>query len=349
MRLEKEYVKQKIRQLLLELLRIYTPSGNEDAARNLFENISREFNLELKILNSNSYLLGKGEVLLASHIDTVTGFIDPKEEGEIVYGRGAVDAKGPLTSMIIAGWILNERGIKTTVAALADEERQSKGAKELLSNKYDFKYIIVGEPSNNQIVVEYRGLIQLKLECKGESYHSSSARYNLLIDLMKKLLEISRTYTTYENPTIQPTILKCGDLLNVTPSNAEVYLDIRYPYNFNSDNLIEDINNKFNNCTIKILEKINPVKVSVNSPIVRAMVRSLIKIGERPKIVRKNGTSDMNILHNITENIIAFGPGDSSLEHTNYEKISLEELYKATIIYINTIEELCLQGKLNNC
>ncbi|MEM3271480.1 MAG: M20/M25/M40 family metallo-hydrolase, partial [Metallosphaera sp.] len=92
--------------------------------------------------------LGRGEILLASHIDTVQGFIEPSVSGETISGRGAVDAKGPLTSMILAGWILNDLGCGVEIAALSDEENMSKGAKELLSSSRRFSHIVIGEPTN---------------------------------------------------------------------------------------------------------------------------------------------------------------------------------------------------------
>src|SRR2546430_14526621 len=45
---------------------------------------------------------GPREVLLLGHIDTVPGFIPVRREGNRLYGRGAVDAKGPLAAAITA-------------------------------------------------------------------------------------------------------------------------------------------------------------------------------------------------------------------------------------------------------
>jgi len=349
MHLEKEYVRRKLKQLLLELAAIYTPSGNERAAETFFEKVSSELGLELKILDSNSYILGNStEILLASHVDTITGYIPVREEGDKIFGRGVVDAKGPLISMILAAHALSESGINVSVAALADEERESRGAKELLK-KYNYKYIIVGEPTNNQIVVEYRGLVQLELICRGNSYHSSSARENLLLEVMKKIINVSRYYNGYENPTIQPTILNSGDSINVTPSLVRVCFDIRYPYDYDVHSLIEDIKRLFSECEVKILQEIKPVKVSMTSPILRAVMRGTLRSGEKVKLVKKLGTSDMNILFEMTRDIVTIGPGDSSLEHTFNEVVSLDELYKGFLIYKLSIEELCKLEKLKDC
>ena len=45
-------------------------------------------------------------VVLLGHIDTVPGAIpvrlEPSEQGELLYGRGSVDAKGPLATFVLA-------------------------------------------------------------------------------------------------------------------------------------------------------------------------------------------------------------------------------------------------------
>ncbi|QIW23023.1 N-acetyl-lysine deacetylase [Sulfolobus sp. S-194] len=346
MQLEKELLRQKIKGLLVEILSIYTPSGEEERAKDFFEKVSKEFNLPLEISKHNSYFLGKGDILLASHIDTVPGFIQPKVEGGFIYGRGAVDAKGPLIAMLLATYILNERGYKVQFAALADEEGKSKGARELVNSGIRYNYIIVGEPSNTfDVIVEYRGVLHLDILCKGNSQHSSSSKENLIIDLSKKILEIYREPINYDDFSIVPTIIKSGDYINMTPSEGYLHLDIRYSTKNSKDEILGLIRNEFKTCDIKIVEDIEPVKVDVNSNIVKAVMRGIIKQGYKPKLARKAGTSDMNILKNISKEIVTYGPGNSMLEHTNNEKISIDEIFIALTTYINAIEELCLKKK----
>jgi LysW-gamma-L-lysine carboxypeptidase len=343
MQQEKEFLKQKAKQLLLNILSIYTPSGKENNAESFFYNVSREFNLNLKITKSNSYFFDNGgKILLAPHVDTVPGFIAPYVENDTVFGRGAVDDKGPLIAMLLATWIALERGKKVSFIALSDEENKSAGARELLNEGIKFEHIIVGEPTNTKnIVTEYRGLIHLDIICKSKSEHSSSATQNIILDISKKIQEISLLPSTYDKPSIVPTIIRSGEYMNVTPSEAYLHLDVRYPYNTDKSTILSPIYEKFKDCEIKIIESVDPVKVSVNTPAVKAIMKGIIKQGLKPSIVRKAGTSDMNILKNITQSIVTYGPGDSKLEHTELEKITLDEIYIAIQTYLNAIEELC--------
>ena len=41
-------------------------------------------------------------IALVGHIDTVPGVIEVRRDGDLLHGRGAVDAKGPLAAAIAA-------------------------------------------------------------------------------------------------------------------------------------------------------------------------------------------------------------------------------------------------------
>ncbi|AWR97374.1 N-acetyl-lysine deacetylase [Acidianus sulfidivorans JP7] len=344
MQLEKEYLLQKAKNYLLELTSIYTPSGEESKALPFFEKISKELNLELKVTKSNSFLLGdrSARILLASHVDTVSPFVSPREENDTIYGRGVVDAKGPLISMLLSVWLAEEKGYKVLFAALSDEENKSAGARELLNSGMKFDNIIIGEPtSTKNIVVEYRGVLHLDIKCSYESQHSSSAQFNPIIDISKKINEISVLPTSYDKPSIVPTIIKAGHAVNVTPSEVYLHYDIRYPYNYDVNTIISLFNEKFSGCQIAVTEKVPPVKVSANDPTVKSLYKGLLLQGIKPSLVKKAGTSDMNILKDIAKSIATYGPGDSKLEHTLGEKITLEEIFIGINTYTKAIEEIC--------
>lgn len=345
MHLEKEYILQKAKNYLLKLASIYTPSGEEKNAEKFFEEVSKELNLDLKVTRTYSYILGnlaKADILLASHVDTIPQFIPPKEENSTIYGRGVVDAKGPLISMLIATWIANENGCNVGFAGLADEENKSAGARELITYGKRFRHIIVGEPtSTTNIVIEYRGVIHLDVKCKYNSQHSSSATYNPILDISKRIIDVTVLPSSYDKPSIMPTMIKGGEYVNVTPSEVYLHFDIRYPFGYDITTVLSAIQEKFKDCEIKITESISPVKVSPNDKVVRALSRALLRQQIKPTLVRKTGTSDMNILKDIAENIATYGPGDSKLEHTMYEKITLEEIFIAVNTYTKAIEELC--------
>src|SRR5690349_13194566 len=92
--------------LLRGALEIDSPSGGE---RPLAEYLCAEMarrGLRAHIDDAGNAVGEIGEdgplVVLLGHMDTAPGRVLVRREGDLLYGRGAVDAKGPLTAFICA-------------------------------------------------------------------------------------------------------------------------------------------------------------------------------------------------------------------------------------------------------
>ena len=71
---------------------------------------------------------GPVQVVLLGHIDTVPGQIPVRLEGGRLFGRGAVDAKGPFVAMIFAAAGLSEEARKRlTVHLVGATEEEARG------------------------------------------------------------------------------------------------------------------------------------------------------------------------------------------------------------------------------
>ncbi len=73
------------------------------------------------------------------------------------------------------------------------------------------------------------------------------------------------------------------------------------------------------------------------TPLARAFNHALRRAGAVPRFKLKTGTSDMNVVGPIWNcPILAYGPGDSTLDHTPDEHINLVE-YKQAIMVLQTV------------
>jgi LysW-gamma-L-lysine carboxypeptidase len=64
--------------------------------------------------------------------------------------------------------------------------------------------------------------------------------------------------------------------------------------------------------------------------LVKAFLKAIREHGGEPKFKVKTGTSDMNVLApHWGCPVVAYGPGDSALDHTPHEHISLQEYRRA--------------------
>ena len=76
-------------------------------------------------------------------------------------------------------------------------------------------------------------------------------------------------------------------------------------------------------------------------PLARAFNAALWATGVQPTFKYKTGTSDMNVVApNWGSNIVAYGPGDSSLDHTPNEHIRIAEYNHAIDVLTKVLKTL---------
>ena len=345
--------------LLLRLLEKYSPTGEEDEAAEELASWAGTVGLNSWIDNVGSVFLAPREadsitVLLAGHIDTVPGWIEPGIDNGKIWGRGAVDAKGPLASMA-TGLLLASKmdpSCPVGVVGLVGEEGDSRGAWRLVRERLVPPYVVIGEPSGgDKVVVGYRGGFHVEVECRGRGGHSSSPHLaDSALDKAVSLVEAIKSVfdpTDSNGPSVAVTGLEAWEGWNVIPRRAHVRLDVRVPPGADDSSIALELARVVSEhgCSGVFHPGLKPIRVSVNSPVPRALSRSLLQLGLKPRPVVKRGTSDMNILGPHAESIAAYGPGDSSMAHTEMEVVSVEELGLAAEVYKRSILELCHRAR----
>ncbi|MGH2508800.1 MAG: [LysW]-lysine hydrolase, partial [Ktedonobacteraceae bacterium] len=83
------------------------------------------------------------------------------------------------------------------------------------------------------------------------------------------------------------------------------------------------------------------VRGSRTSDLARTVVATLLEDRIQPIFKLKTGTSDMNVVGPVWgENIVAYGPGDSRLDHTPQEHIVIEEYLHAIDVLERVLHQL---------
>lgn len=267
-----------------------------------------------------------------SHIDTVKPFLRPKAVDNVVFGRGAVDAKGPLLAMIDALYEIKSPCIK--VYGLVGEELDSRGARHLVNKNIRLSNVVIGEPSNNSICIGYRGRLLMQFTCEGHSRHSAShSTGNPIYSITSVMVTIEKIIDSIGEDKVvaNPTRVLSGASTNVVPSRAKVFYDFRFSSFEALDALLEKIKVQIPpECRYKQLSLIPPVEVKPTDILIKALARSITREGLKVNYIRKAGTSDMNVLLPVADHIVSFGPGDPRLSHTSKEKIGIEEIIMAS-------------------
>ena len=76
----------------------------------------------------------------------------------------------------------------------------------------------------------------------------------------------------------------------------------------------------------------------------RAFLAGIRSVGGQPGFVLKTGTADLNIVAPVWGcPAAAYGPGDSALDHTPNEHISLDEFKRSISVLQFVLKQLCLR------
>ena len=345
------------RKLLYDMVSIPSPSRDEERAAerlvDFFEANGREAWIDEV---GNVRAPANDAVLLTSHVDTVPGDI-PVEvrpappEGElpepsdvrvgepgdpVLWGRGAVDATGPLVSMAVAA-------VKTGVsfAGVVREEVDSGGARALIDDRDAPDAVINGEPSGWQgITLGYRGLLEGTYVNTSESGHSSRPEPNAIQHAIDWWHGVEETFTpadpdtpVFERVTTKPVSVDGGLTDDGLAVETTMDVQLRVPPARTVDEIHELAEGELTTGTVQWQEPIPPVMESPRTDLARAFRVAIREVGGDVSLLRKTGTSDMNLYAAEWDcPMVTYGPGDSSLDHAPNERLPLSDLDRATTV-----------------
>jgi acetylornithine deacetylase len=157
--------------------------------------------------NLVAFRRGTGEgrsLILQSHIDTVpaTDWEDafmPREEGDVIFGRGSCDAKGHIAAIWLAMAALEEMGVglqgEVQAQIVVEEEFGGNGALAMIRQGYKADAVLVGESTEMQIHPANRGAIWFRIEIEGLPRHMGRKHEGIsAIDLSYKVIQALYEY-----------------------------------------------------------------------------------------------------------------------------------------------------------
>ena len=347
-------------QLLQSMLEYYSPSGSEAELASFLKHQMNAEGIDSTIDSAGNVIgvLGKEgpRILLCGHMDTVPGQIPVRVDGDLLYGRGAVDAKASLAAMIHGALRAKEKGqaqAQITVVGVVEEETSSKGVRALMTRKQGYDLAIFGEPSGaSGIVVGYKGSLKLHLTFRTRGGHSASPwlsassfeeACNFWAKFESKLLN-NRAQSKFEVVTGCVTNITAGGPGNSVPASAIMEIDVRLPPTLKSESLADRVKNFVEQYSagrrdvtveLRIDDQTDAFLGGTNSTALSAFRWAIRKVqGSQMVLLKKTGTSDVNLFAQ-TQSVpmFAYGPGDSRLDHTPTEHVSISEYLTSIEVY----------------
>ena len=349
------------------MVETYSPTGGEEPLASLLaeEMKGLGFKVERDTVGNviGSFEGGRPKVLLCGHMDTVPPELPVKLENGFLYGRGSVDAKAPLASMICAAAQLIEEGYEggLVVAGVVDEEGRNIGIDHIIKRGLDVDYAVFGEPTDvDTVTVGYKGGLLVKVTCETETGHSSASW--LFENAVEKAFEVwelikglrmSQEDMESRFHSISACLMRIGGGRrgSVVPDRCEMQIGFRIPPAISVDQLqtavvgVIDGYSKDNpsvRVAVEVVDSTEPYVAEKRSPLVRAFARAIWKRrGVRAKLVHKTGTGDMNNYGLASDTpVVTYGPGDAHLDHTPHEKVSVEDYRESIEVLKETVRIL---------
>ncbi len=348
---------------LIGLVSQYSPSGQERGAVEWLAARMQSLGYDDAFVDEAGNavgVMGKGpkQVVLLGHIDTVPGRINVEQIGNLLYGRGSADAKGPLACFADAvAQVGVKEGWQFVVIGAVEEERDSEGAR-FVAEQFKPDFAIIGEPNQwDRIALGYKGSAWANVTVKRGQVHSASGEETAAEAAVDVWLKI-KTYVDLFNADKPKAFDKLLLTLRGMESDsndfeqwARLKVGVRLPVKVSPEDWVQILNK-----TLKVSETfrvlVAPTGFAVpawgcekNTQLVRAFLSGIRSQGGEPRFVYKTGTADLNIVAPVWKcPAVVYGPGDSALDHTPNEHIDLEDYRKAVDVLSSTLQKIAVQG-----
>lgn len=309
---------------------------------------------------------GSGGLAFCSHSDTVPGqeeqwpAFDPEEKGELLYGRGSCDMKGPLAATVMAALAIDPSQLKKPIyiVVTSDEETGLTGAKFLseqseILNRDRPEHGIIAEPTSMIPVYAHKGFAMIDVTAHGRAAHTStglgeSATLKIAPFMadMAKFNEEMQNDPMYQNDSfIPPTngfnmiINDYGTPFNVSASKTTVGLCFRVMPDGGTEEILAHIQERADayglDTEVDIVE-------SLYCPPSAEIVTSALELTGLPEAETVPYGTDGTYLKNVIGNLVILGPGDIKVAHTIEEHVPIAELHQAVEVYTGLIQKLCM-------
>ncbi len=324
--------------------------------------------------------IGRGKTIVAmdAHIDTVApGSLDQwkwdpyrgRLSRGIVYGRGAVDQKAGMASMVYAGKLIKELGLEDdftlwVVGSVQEEDADGLCWQYLVrEEKLRPDCVVITEPTNLNLYIGQRGRMEIKVEVTGKSAHASAPhRGKNAVYLMSRVAaEIEKLNSRLKTDpflgkgTVAVTDINCRTpALCAIPDHCSIYIDRRLTIGETKNGAVAEVRAAAGKARVKARVRVHTYdlpgwrglryatecyypawRLPRSHPLLKAARKTYREtFGAAPKVGKwtfsTNGVATMGLFNIPT---IGFGPGNEIYAHTVNDQVPVEHLVKAAAWY----------------
>ena len=294
-------------------------------------------------------------VALLGHMDTVPGEIPVRvDDSGVLHGRGSVDAKGPLCAFMAAVAELPPQALAAArfvvIGATEEEAPSSRGAHHIRDTlRPDF--VLIGEPSGWEgLTLGYKGRLVARLGALKGNFHTAGEGTSAADDLTEGWFRVRAWAAAFNEgqpgvfDRVQATVQDLRAGTDGLQQVAEATLGFRLPPTLSPQDAQAAVRAclaDLESVSVEFLGQETAVRHPKDNLLTRAMRVGIRAHGGTPVFKVKTGTSDMNVVAPAWPvPTLAYGPGDSALDHTPEERLDLAEYDRAVAVLRDALTQL---------
>lgn len=293
-------------------------------------------------------------LLLGGHTDTVpaNNNLEPRLEGETLWGLGAADMKGGLAVMLSLAEAIPSPAFDMTYLFYAREEvaAEHSGLKDIVDaapELLDADLALLGEPTSGTVEAGCQGTMRFVLELKGERAHTARPWMGVnAIHRLDKALNVLNEYKERKpviegceyHEALQAVRIEGGVAGNVVPDSVALTFNHRVAPDRDLEEAEDFIRSLFSSIitpedSLTLVDSAPPAKPGLSNPMLASM------IGKHDLQARaKLGWTDVAFFDQRGIPAANFGPGDATLAHTQEERITKPAVDSCYLVLKNLIE-----------
>lgn len=308
--------------------------------------------------NKNNILIGvntplkdiSNAVVLSAHIDTVlpnNNTVATITEDKVC-GLGACDMKSYVANIIYNIEYLKSYARPVIIALTADEETELKGIEDIIaymqSVNISIDFVLLGEPTDLELVVANKGCMEYQVNIVGKSCHSSNPGNGInaiyvMSALVKYIEELNNEYFSC-GISLNVGTISGGKQVNMVAGECSIVFDLRLK-NINQKKMILN----------KIYSKMEMLSTIYSADIILEEKLFIPPLENKKEVVLNRISQVLNkdllevdygteagYYQLIGATSLIFGAGSISVAHSKDEYVSIANLEKYNIDFIKLLE-----------
>ncbi|WP_460041079.1 M20/M25/M40 family metallo-hydrolase [Thermococcus atlanticus] len=348
---------ERAKEILLRLLKIPSPSGQEDRIMLHIMEFLHKLNYDVHI-ESDGQIIDlvvnpDADLFYEVHVDTIPMRVEPFVRGNIVYGTGASDIKGGAAAILLMLENLRREGkdLNVGIVFVSDEEHGGRGS-ALFMERYKPKMAVVLEPTDLEVHIAHAGNIEAYFEVDGKEAHGACPESGInaidqtfrMLEEFKKL-EPFNARGRYFDAHIGLQELVCENPYYLIPALCKGRVEARLLPEQEVEDILDLMEPIFEEYTIRYeyTEIWDGYELEPDEEIVQ-LAKKAMEVTDIDEFGgMRSWTDAINFMYNGTRTIV-FGPGNLDISHTKNEHIDVRDVVTASE-FLKALNEIYGKGE----